>query len=162
MMLAWRDALEAAVPEQPGCFASLMELYERNYIQLRRLAPVLPVASASRISRRPGALDLHLHSLEHGRYTSDLILTYRFHQDSGNDLAEPDLRIRVYHDARLAEAHSTHPRHPLLTVRDAPRRDHPAASQLLTRWRLNRFLDRWLAYCLGQGHRFHPEDAASV
>ena len=158
MMLACPHSLQPAAPEHPGGFAALMELYEHNYLQLRRLAPVLPDAHEMRVSHIPHALDLHLQSLERSRHTSELILTYHFRQASGADRAEPNLRIRLYHDARLAEACAAPPRHPASTIR-ATHRAGAADSPLLARWQLNRFLDRWLTYCLRQGHRFPPPPA---
>ncbi len=147
---------ESYAQDRPGTFAALMDLYERNYIQIRRLAPVLPAVHRRCISQVPGALDLHLRVLERCRYTSELILTYRFGREDGADTAEPELRIRVYHDARQAEVTAAHLRHPVTLASSG--HSGPAANnlQLLSRWRSNRFLYKWLAYCLRQGHRF-PE-----
>lgn len=141
-------------PEPPGAFAALMDLYERNYINMRRLAPVMPPARVWCVSRTPSGLDLHLGILERCRYTSELILTYQFGQDHGAMIAEPNLRIRVYHDARQAEVMAADLRHyPAFTTDFLTR--HPAeVPQLYIRWRINRFLDKWLNYCLRQGHRF--------
>ena len=138
----------------PGGFSALMDLYERNYIQIRRLLPVMPPASAVRVSQIPGGLDLHLRIIERCRYTSELILTYQFGQDDGSPIAEPDLRIRVYHDARLAEVMAAHWRcHPALSTAlpNAGPVDHVS---LHRRWRSNRFLYNWLSDCLRQGHCF--------
>jgi len=88
-----------------------MDLYERNYINMRRLAPVMPPARVWCVSRTPSGLDLHLGILERCRYTSELILTYQFGQDHGAMIAEPNLRIRVYHDARQAEVMAADLRH---------------------------------------------------
>lgn len=142
----WRDP--------PGTFAALMDLYERNYIHIRRLLPVMPPAGIGYVSRTSGGLDLHLHIIERCRYTSELILTYQFGQADGAILAEPNLRIRVYHDARQAEAATAHLRHhPAFAIDTLPGRWTEGAS-LLTRWRINRFLYKWLGYCLRQGHGF--------
>lgn len=140
--------------DTPGSFSALMDLYERNYIGMRRLLPMMPPASATRVSQTPGGLDLHLHVIERCRYTSELLLTYQFDQEDGLLITEPDLRIRVYHDARLAEVVAAHLRHRafLETMhRDMERTNH---IQLYNRWRINRFLYKWLTYCLRQGHRF--------
>ncbi|HXH04784.1 MAG TPA: DUF1249 domain-containing protein [Candidatus Competibacteraceae bacterium] len=132
-----------------GTFAGLMDLYERNYIGIRRLVPELPAAGVQRVSRVAGGLDLHLTVLERFPYTSELHLTYHFLRD-GVAVAEPDLRLRVYTDARLAEVMSAHLRHwPAFETLD-----HADLSQLHARWHVNRFLFKWLNYCLHQGHRF--------
>ena len=139
--------------ESPGTFAALMDLYEQNYIGIRRLLPVMPSTPVHRVSRTPSGLDLHFHLVERSRYTSELILTYQFDQKEGAFIAEPNLRIRVYHDARQAEVLAAHPRHypPLATHSRSCWAHGP---HLPNRWRINRFLYKWLSYCLHQGHRF--------
>jgi hypothetical protein len=140
--------------DTPGTFAALMDVYERNYINLRRLIPTLPPVSATRISRIAGGLDLHLQIIERSRYTSELSLTYQFAQESGAIFAEPNLRIRIYHDAQLAEVMAAQPRHYAAFTADLLLAARPDSSQLRRRWQINRFLFKWLTYCLRQGHRF--------
>ena len=147
ILLSNRD-VRANLQNAPGTFAGLMDLYECNYIGVRRLIRHMPAASSCRISQVPGGLDLHLEVLERFRYTTELTLTYHFLRDMGS-VAEPDLRIRVYHDARLAEVLSAHLRNwPIETCSTNPK------AQLLSRWHINRFLYKWLNFCLRQGHRF--------
>lgn len=141
-------------PDSPGTFAALMELYERNYINIRRLLPVMPPARVKCVSRASGALDLHLCVTERCRYTSELILTYQFDQDDGSTIAEPNLWIRVYHDARQAEVMAAQPRHCPTFAIDVLAHHRPERIHRSTRWRINRFLYKWLGYCLHQGHRF--------
>lgn len=148
--------------DPPGTFVALMDLYERNYIQIRRLLPVMPPAPIECVSRVAGGLDLHLRIVERCRYTSELILTYQFGQDDGAVIAEPNLQIRVYHDARQAEVMAAHLRHHAAFAIDALGRDQAHGAPLLTRWRINRFLYKWLGYCLHQGHRFAPCSDRSV
>lgn len=140
--------------DTPGTFAALMDLYERNYINLRRLLPVMPSAQAVCVSRICSGLDLHLRVIDRCRYTSELLLSYQFDQDDGSVIAEPNLRIRVYHDARVAEVLAAHPRHqPTFAAHIFGGRPMDNAS-LFARWRSNRFLYKWLTYCLRQGHCF--------
>ena len=113
--------------DTPGGFSALMDLYECNYINMRRLLPIMPPASAARVSHASGGMDLHLRIVERCRYTSELILTYQFGQEQGPPVAEPDLRIRVYHDARLAEVVAAHLRHSAFLATDP-----------LDRWSLSR------------------------
>ena len=139
--------------ELAGTFAGLMDLYERNYIGLRRLAPGLPDQPQRLVSKAPGALLLYLEILERFPYTSDLVLTYVFERD-GLCKLEPNLHIRMYHDARQAEVTAARLRH-------WPSFDAEQCSELLARWRANRFLYKWLTYCLHQGHCFEPAVPAS-
>lgn len=140
--------------EPPGTFAALMDLYERNYIQIRRLLPVMPSAQTRCVSRVSGGLDLHLCIVERCRYTSELILTYQFGQADGAVIAEPNLRIRVYHDARQAEAATARLHHHPAFALDPLAGHWTHGDSLLARWRTNRFFCKWLSYCLRQGHSF--------
>lgn len=132
-----------------------MDLYESNYINMRRLIPLMPEHPIHLISQVPESLDLHLRLLERSRYTSEVNLTYWFTQGETSSL-EPNLHIRIYHDARLAEVLIAQLRHlPAFDIESFA--SQPAdTSQLYRRWKINRFLFKWLNYCLRQGHRF-PE-----
>jgi uncharacterized protein YqiB (DUF1249 family) len=84
--------------------------------------------------------------------------------DSSSDpltagLADPDLQIRVYHDARLAEVRSCarwHRHEVLQSIRSELARD------LGDRWLRNIMLNKWLDYCVERGHRFLSTAASSV
>ena len=136
-------------PRNSGRFASLMDLYEQNYVLMRLLAPDLKsMPHASFVSRVPGAMALELTVLEHSRYTSTFRLTYRFAGNSprGRNQREPDLAIRLYHDARACEVMSGLMPEGRIEIRR--KRDLEEGR------RLNRFLQKWLSYCLRQGHQF--------
>ena len=127
--------------------SALIEMGEINYHRLLRLAPDLPDLPPHSLSRVEGCLDLHLEVLDHWRYTTNIVLTYRF-ADGDITSREPDLNIRIYHDARSAEAMSgiLHARGPIDTL--DPR------FTLHHKWMLNRFLYKWLGYSLHRGHCF--------
>lgn len=137
---------ELKIKKTSDRLARLMELYESNYMLIRLLIPELgQMRESVYISSQSDCLDLKLEILERCKYTTTVKLTYRFNRhDSEN--SEPDLVIRVYHDARTAEAMSGlihgH-RHEQRRVRD-----------LDDGWILNRFLYKWIKYCLYRGHRF--------
>lgn len=132
---------------KPRGFVALMSLYESNYLRLRRLlAEAAPRPGASLVSRVAGDPPLQLDGLERGPYTLTLRMTYLF--DDGTD---PDLVIRVYEDAHLAEAMacSDAQRHPLFSEFATG-----AGSQLERRWARNLMLNKWLAHCHDRGHAF--------
>jgi uncharacterized protein YqiB (DUF1249 family) len=83
-------------------FVSLMDLYENNYIRLRRLIPDLSELPESSVSKLVGCLSLHLTILERTKFTTTLSLTYYF-KEAEQTIAEPALTIRVYHDAHQVE-----------------------------------------------------------
>ncbi len=133
-----------------GRFCNLMELYEQNYLQLRLLIPALKRAEIStEVSKVPGCLPLYLQVIEKSPYTTTLRLTYRFVSSSGRPSrasAEPDLMLRVYHDARTAEVVSG-----LIHGQQHVERK---TRGLDNSWRLNRFLYKWLRYLHYRGHHF--------
>ena len=143
---------------RPVSFVSLMTLYESNYLRLRGLVGEARALSGRMVSSVTGDLDLHVEALEHSPYTTILRLTY-FFEDAGAPLADPDLEVRVYHDARLAEASrcGRWGRHPTLAHVQAKL---PAA--LGERWLRNMMLNKWLDYCAERGHRFAPAGAPGV
>ena len=150
MIVTHGDVVQAGLQVLPGTFAGLMDLYERNYIGIRRLIPLMPPATTCQVSSIAGGLSLYLEVLKRFRYTTELSLTYHFAREDGV-VAEPDLRIRVYHDARLAEVMSAQLRHrPEFQLDEETARQ----TQLSARCHVNRFLYKWLNYCLHQGHRF--------
>jgi len=136
---------------RPQSFAALMELYEANYIRLRQLCPDLHRIEGEAVSRVAGCLDLHLQVLEDSRFTTTLLLTYYFPDEAGGHRADPSLVVRVYHDAHQAEVLSR-----VCRVQDGrvSARDPIGDSALMCKWRLNRFLYKWLGYCRRQGHCF--------
>ncbi|MFT5398300.1 MAG: hypothetical protein ACI8XW_001090 [Gammaproteobacteria bacterium] len=126
-------------------FAGLMDLYEQNYIRLRNIAPDLEVADEM-ISSVEGHQDLFLTINQRCKYTTMLQMTYRF-QEGDQTLFEPDLHLKIYHDARVVEVQQLQSRvHGPLYLAELI--DH--------KWRMNRFLYKWLGYCHFQGHFFLP------
>lgn len=148
---------------EPSCgigmrsFAGLMELYESNYIRLRNLVPEMDAMEGQAVSRVQGALDLHLQVLERSRFTTTLGLTYYFHEEN-EAFPAPDIRVRIYHDAQVAEVIACGRR------RGVHHAEYNRLHYSYTRtekWRMNRFLYKWLGYCLRQGHRFAANQVSS-
>lgn len=135
---------------RPRSFTSLMTLYESNYIRLGWLVPGLKKIEGSLRSEVSGEPSLELSVVEQCRYTTALQLTYLF-GEGAEAAREPELGIRVYHDARLAEACGAGgaPSHPGLRMLAAGVEPGRGA-----RWSCNMLLNKWLEYCVGSGHRF--------
>lgn len=132
-------------------FAGLMDLYEINYGLLSRLVPCLDAIDATAMSRVSESPDLYLTVEERCPFTTTLRLTYYFAGPDGSRIADPDLQVRLYHDARQAEAVACRHRGfmPLQTSTGA------ALTALECKWDSNLFLEKWLRYALSQGHGFH-------
>jgi uncharacterized protein YqiB (DUF1249 family) len=137
---------------RPRSFVALMGLYESNYIRLGWLAGRLAELEGRHCSKVPGDCDLLLTLTERSPYTSTANLTYRLSGVDG-ELQIPDMRVRVYHDAHLAEAQEWGGAHsqPILKAL----RSH-AERELDQRWARNVMLNKWLEYCVERGHRFSP------
>jgi uncharacterized protein YqiB (DUF1249 family) len=134
---------------RPRSFVALMSLYESNYLRLAVLVGDLRTIDEPQISRLAGDCDLVLTPLEHCVYTTTLNLTYQL--DDAPAQADPaaarvpDLTIRAYRDARLAEA---------LSISGIPFVGLAAERELEHRWARNMVLNKWLDYCTECGHRF--------
>jgi len=141
-IVTWRN--------RPRSFVSLMTLYESNFIRLGWLVRDLKALPDRALSCVRGDCDLTLTVTERSRYTTALILSYLFDED-GARVAEPNLELRIYHDARLLEA--TGPidcrRH-----RDLANLRANLNATLDERWTRNQMLNKWLEYCAERGHRF--------
>lgn len=145
----------------PRSFVSLMTLYESNYIRLGWLIPDLHGLGQRQVSHVQDDVSLYLEVVERTPYTSMLNLSYRLinrpvDRDAADDsddreVAVPDMQIRIYHDACLAEARSCSdsPPHPALD-----RWHHSLRGELDRRWARNMLLNKWLEYCAERGHRF--------
>jgi uncharacterized protein YqiB (DUF1249 family) len=64
----------------------------------------------------------------------------------------------VYHDACLVEVLSGHLKH------GRQRLEHLPADAKIEKWKLNRFLYKWLGFCLHQGHQFQagPDSGINI
>jgi uncharacterized protein YqiB (DUF1249 family) len=77
-------------------------------------------------------------------------MTYWF-DERDKAIADPDLTVRIYHDARLAEAIAARVAHRHEVLQDL---DPAHAAELGRRWRINMLLNKWLDYLLDVGHGF--------
>ncbi len=138
----------------PVDFVSLMDMYEDNFIKLKKLIPHIESIESSSLSTSEGHLDLYLKIIERSRFTTTLLLSYCFNDDD-NLRMEPNLKIRIYHDAGLAEVMSGKLHHGKLVLDNLP------SDALRQKWQLNRFLSKWLKYCLRQQHGFEKSQIST-
>jgi uncharacterized protein YqiB (DUF1249 family) len=148
----------------PGSFGGLMALYESNYIRLMQLLSSLDVdAEVALKSSSADDEDLFLSVEASSRYTQVLRLTYRF-DEPGGIVADPDLCIRVYLDARMTQVVSWAEHHRHEVLRDL---HHRVSRQVNQYWRRNMVFSKWLDFLLDKGHSFEsanqcPESASRV
>jgi uncharacterized protein YqiB (DUF1249 family) len=135
---------------KPRRIAHLMDLYERNYRLLEQLLPELELPFERAVSRSATDLPLVLSVVERAPYTSEFRLTYEFNAPEGKRL-EPDMWIKVYRDARVAEALQCGKHLPWLAAEEG---DPQASKFLHDQWSRNHTLGKWLEYLLEHGHGF--------
>jgi len=134
---------------RPGTFTGLMSLYESNYVKLRQLAAELEWSADAVVSAPIRDHALHAEILRREPYTTTLRLTYWLPDDGDAVVPEPDLVLRIYHDARLVEAVSCAESLRHAKLRELARDSH---TELGRRWQLNMLLNKWLDYLLEVGH----------
>lgn len=126
-------------------------LCEGNYLRLSRLRAL------EQAPERVTEFELHrsehyfgrvrIESLQQARYTETLLLE-QIH-NAGRWLNNPELTVRVYHDAAMAEVISCYRDRRIAAVNDYPNRymHHPDE-----KIQVNSFLADWLDFCLDFGH----------
>jgi len=129
-------------------FAMLMGVYGENYRRFRKLLGDPRKTPPSALSTGLDGVRLHLVKLETHRYTDVFGLSYRFSElEPGSQ--DPFAFVRLYHDAKLAEATHCEPGDRLQQLYAAK---SPYFELIEHRWRMNLFINRWLEYLLDQGH----------
>lgn len=133
-----------------------MTLYESNFIRLVSLLPDFQDMPVEQVSSSANDLPLFLAVRDRGPYTTTLHMTYLF-REGEESVPDPDLTVRIYHDARMVETMecSTFHRHRVLE----PYTTEPGRN-LGQRWQRNMMLNKWLEYCIDVGHRFGGSKAS--
>lgn len=124
----------------------LPALQEAVFRALSLLLPAQLSHADALVSDVAGAPRLYLHVLDRHPYTTFLRLTYFLGDERSHD---PNAYLRIYHDARMAEATAFSPGQGIERLAGP---EMSAASLLERNWRLNRALLKWLDYLLAQGH----------
>ena len=137
-----------------GTFRGLMELYENNYIKLRRLVPQIQKLQPITTLYSGKNIVLYLKIIEKHKYTTTAVLSYLLQEN--NKIREiPKLTVRICFDSRTAEVMMDENRQLFgINYRCRQRSD----LKLKKRWQLNSFLHRWLDHCLKKGFRFNHKD----
>src|SRR4249919_4193170 len=138
-----------------GRFGWLMGLYAENHRKLVRLFEPGGLAVGAYASSIGDGLDLRIDVIEQHRFTSELRLTYAM-VDAATGAPDPSAFVRLYRDARQAEATHCHVGR---RWQDAIGLYPPTDTMIGHRLRMNTFLGKWLDYLAEQGHgvaRLHP------
>jgi len=129
--------------KKTSLLTELPRLYEENFVRLMRLIPKLRDIDGNTTVLLEGNDQLQLSILEQNRYTTLVTLEYCF-STHNKMLSNPEMKIRVYHDAGLAEViryqqHSNiKPSYPYPNLK---------MYQPLEKRQINLFFRDWLIHC---------------
>ena len=139
--MAIQGSTKKYVPNLKG-FHSLCDA---NYVRMLKLLPDCDTESLSYEFGSHEELQYQIQIVEASRYTT----TLEFKQvcDSMPNWMKPTMKVRMYHDARMAEVLSSQN-----ITRLAPSYDYPnnKMHQKNEKEMVNRFLAEWLVFCLNQ------------
>ncbi|MFZ1342039.1 DUF1249 domain-containing protein [Thiothrix eikelboomii] len=151
-----KEQAPAVVPALPNSFTGLMDLYETNYMQLKLLLGSIQALPDQQLARVAERLPVRLEVRERSAHTTTLFMTYVFSSyTEAVQETRPDLLVRIYHDALQAEVI-----HHRCRFDERMRHNQPLAldNMLSCRWRMNRFLFKWISYLRRQGYVFQEKD----
>lgn len=129
---------------------NMMMVYEANYRRLMRLIPDLRAIDGTILAKGDGMPDICLGVLGHCRYTTTLSLTHHLNI-AGKTVPDLDMKIRVYHDAKVAEVIGY--QHELRFASYYPY-PNPMMRHHFEKRQINLFFSEWLKYCGLRGCRF--------
>ena len=137
---------------------NMMMVYEVNYIRLMRLVPNLRSIAVSMISRSGDIPDISLSIVEHCKYTTTLCLTHYLKID-GKKIPDLDMKIRVYHDAKVVEVIGYQHESRFAAYYPYP---NPRMRHHFEKRQINLFFSEWLKFCEMRGVTFssHTNEAS--
>lgn len=118
-----------------------------NYLRLLRLLRGLNGERMLAFSH-PQHTSFHLQIVEEARYTTTLDIEHK--GEYMPDGMQPSMRVRMYHDARMAEVLRSQQISGIKPVYNYPNR---LMHQRDEKWQVNQFLAEWLQLCLDKGVR---------
>ncbi len=139
------------------CLYDMMQLYEDNYRYLLRILPEVKRISGTVVSEFNGRPVLFVDMLEQCPYTSIMAVTH-YLSSGGGIASDMELKLRVSHDARVAEVIGYQGHVRILPVYRYPNR---RMYQRHEKKQVNLFLREWLLYCLRYGFQFEPLSSPS-
>jgi uncharacterized protein YqiB (DUF1249 family) len=128
-------------------YSNICQLFEANFQKICQLIPLLPGIKDNHEALKSNLRNLHLICHEKSPYTGTYTLTHK-HKLEGGVINRPDIRFKLYFDAKLLEVIS-------VCEETKINSDHPNksnCSDLALQWELNHFMLRWLDYCV---HRYN-------
>jgi uncharacterized protein YqiB (DUF1249 family) len=121
-----------------------LSLYERNYNKLLEWLPDLGRRQGAFVLVSDGYSPVCVEVLEQNPYTTTIRLRYSM-QDVSPWASSLSMKVRICHDARVAEVISSQGVHSFQPFYPYP---NPKMLQPYEKRRVNQFLGEWLSYCL--------------
>lgn len=123
--------------------ATILALCERNYAMLLRLLPDCDTVDLTYRFDVSDRLRYQIRIIESTRYTS--VVSFAQIDKNTPNFLQPNMEVRLYHDARVAEVTKSQQ-----IGRLKPRYDYPNQNmhQRNEREMVSRFLGEWLEFCL--------------
>ena len=121
-----------------------LSLYERNFNKLLEWLPDLDYRSGSFVLAVAGLSQVCVEVLEQNPYTTTIHIRQNL-KSSGPWLCSLVMKVRIYHDAQVAEVIASQGIHSFQPFYPYP---NPKMLQPYEKRRVNQFLGEWLSYCL--------------
>ncbi|MGB2078305.1 MAG: DUF1249 family protein [Vibrio sp.] len=124
--------------------AALMRVYETNYAKLNAL-----------LSHQPFVGEIHKYQVNEIGYEIEVLEVTRYttlvkviEQENQASFPLPSMKVRLYHDARVAEVCASQQ---ISYIKPTYNYPNPKMVQKDEKHQLNRFLGDWLTFCLRHG-----------
>ena len=134
-----------------------LALYDGNYDRLMTLIPDVRHLGGILIFENHRNFELQFQIVEHSKYTTTVALKLCLRSNS-KWVSDPSMKIRVYHDARVAEVIAYQNQSHFAPVYPYP---NPRMFNRFEKRRLNEFLARLLDFCIADESRFVREAVAT-
>ena len=121
-----------------------LSLYERNFNKLLEWLPDLIFREGAYVFAVNGLSPVSIEVLEQNPYTTTIYIRQNL-QGAGPWIRALAMKVRIYHDARVAEVIASQGVHSFQPFYPYP---NPKMLQPYEKRRVNQFLGEWLNYCL--------------
>jgi uncharacterized protein YqiB (DUF1249 family) len=125
-----------------------MSVYETIFKRLQKLGVNMDNPQEYAKSTATGFMDLNLNVLYREKDSFVISLSH-YYTAGGDQVADPDMEIRVYPKTRMAEALTYQDSFSYQKVYPEPGKVYPKRKK-----ELNVFLAKWILNCIRQGHHF--------
>ena len=121
-----------------------LSLYEKNFNKLLNWLPDLTCQRDAFVLPIAGLPPIFIEVLEQNPYTTTIQIRQNLHS-AGPWIPSLAMKVRIYHDARVAEVIASQGLHKFRPFYPYP---NPKMLQPYEKRRVNQFLGEWLSYCL--------------